>query len=142
MAKRFSKWVAPKIRHGKPTKWNWLVLYPEGLKLGKNTDIGAYTLIVARHGVEIGEDVQIGSHCAIYSYSTIDDKSGKVVLKKNSRIGTHSSVMPGVTVGENSIVGAHSFVNRDVPANAVFVGVPAKFICTVEDFYKNQKARK
>jgi acetyltransferase-like isoleucine patch superfamily enzyme len=124
--KRFNKWKMPNIEHGKPTKWNWLVLYPESLKLGAKTDIGAYTLLVAKHGIEIDEEVQIGSHCAIYSYSTIDDKQGKVTLKKNCRIGTHSSIMPGVTVGKNSIVGAHSFVTGDVPPNTTVAGVPAR----------------
>lgn len=124
--KRFKKWERPKIEHGKPTKWNWLVLYPEGLTLGIGTDIGAYTLLVAKHGIEIKDGVQIGSHCAIYSYSTIDDKAGKVVLKKNCRVGTHSSIMPGVTIGENSIVGAYSFVTSDVPPNMTVAGVPAK----------------
>lgn len=126
MEKRFTHWKKPVIKHGKPTKWNWLVLYPKGLKLGANTDIGAYTLLVAKHGIEIGDEVQIGSHCAIYSYSTIDDKKGKVTLKKNCRIGTHSSIMPGVTIGENAVVGAHSFVTTDVPAGTVVAGVPAK----------------
>ena len=70
--------------------------------------------------------VQVGSHCAIYSVSTIDDKSGPVILKKNARIGSHSTIMPGVTIGEDAIVGAHSFVNKDVPDGAVVVGVPAK----------------
>lgn len=126
--KRFKNWKAPKITHGKPTKYNWIVLYPEGLKLGKNSDIGAYTLIVAKHGVEIEEGVEIGSHCSLYSYSTIDDKIGKVVLKKNCKIGTHSSVMPGVTIGENTIVGAHSFVNKSLPPNVVAAGCPAKII--------------
>lgn len=126
--KRFKNWKAPKIIHGKPNKYNWLVLYPEGFKLGKNTDIGSYSLIVAKYGVEIGEDVQIGSHCAIYSFSTIDDKKGKVTLKRNCKLGTHSSVMPGVTIGENTIVGAHSFVNKSLPANVVAVGCPVKII--------------
>lgn len=126
--KRFKNWKAPKIKHGKPTKYNWLVLCPEGLKLGKNTDVGAYTLIAAHHGVEIEDDVQIGSHCSLYSYSTIDNKKGKIVLKKNCRIGTHSSVIPGVTIGENTIVGAHSFVNKSLPPNVVAAGVPAKIL--------------
>jgi len=51
-------------------------------------------------------------------------KEGKVILKKNCRIGSHSVIMPGVTVGENSIIGAFSFVNRDIPDNTVAVGVP------------------
>lgn len=122
----FKNWTKPVIEHGKPTKWNWLVLYPEGLTLGKDIDIGAFTLLVAKYGIEIEDEVQIGSHCSIYSYSTIDNKQGKVVLKKNCRIGTHSSIMPGVTVGENAIVGAHSFVTKDVPANITVAGAPAK----------------
>ena len=126
--KRFKNWKKPKIIHGQPTRYNWIVLYPEGLKLGKYTDIGAYTLIVAKYGVEIEEGVEIGSHCSIYSYSTIDDKIGRVVLKKNCKIGTHSSIMPGVTIGENTIVGAHSFVNKSLPSNVVAVGCPAKII--------------
>lgn len=125
---RFKAWQAPEIEHGKLTKYNWTVLYPEGLKLGKYTDIGAYTLIVAKHGVEIEEGVQIGSHCSLYSFSTIDDKVGKIILKKNCRIGTHSSVMPGVTVGENTIVGAHSFVNKNLPPNVVAAGVPIRIL--------------
>lgn len=123
---RFTTWEKPHIKHGKPTKWNWLVLYPENLTLGSHTDIGAYTLLMAKHGIKIEDEVQIGSHCAIYSYSTIDDTAGKVILKKNCRIGTHSSIMPGVTVGENAIVGAHSFVTKDVPPNTTVGGVPAK----------------
>lgn len=126
MSLRFKSWKKPVIKHGKPTKWNWLVLSPEGLKLGANTDIGAYTLLVAKHGILIEDEVQIGSHCSLYSYSTIDDRAGKIVLKKNCRIGTHSTIMPGVTVGENAIVGAHSFVNKNVPPNTVVAGVPAK----------------
>ena len=76
----------------------------------------------------IEDDVQIGSHCSIYSISTIDGKQGKVTLKKNCKIGSHSVVMPGVTIGENAIVGACSFVNKDIPPNVVAFGVPAKVI--------------
>ena len=123
---RFKKWRKPVPKHGVPTKWHWLALYPEKLALGKRTDIGAYTLLVAKYGIKIEDGVQIGAHCAVYSYSTIDGKAGKVTLKKNCRIGTHSSIMPGVTVGENATVGAHSFVTKDVPPNTTVAGVPAK----------------
>ena len=123
---RFEKWEYPEIEDGKLTKWNWVVQHSSGLKMGKKTDIGAFTYINAKNGVELGDDVQIGSHCAIYSESTIDDKSGPVVIKKNARIGSHSVVMPGVTIGENAVVGAFSFVNSDVPDNATVFGVPAR----------------
>lgn len=119
-------WKYPKIEEGKPTKYNWVVQNKKNLKLGYKTDIGAFTYINAKNSVVIEDLVQIGSHCSIYSCSTIDGKEGKVTLKKNCKIGTHSVVMPGVTVGENSIIGAFSFVKNDVPANVIAFGVPAK----------------
>ena len=120
-------WKKPEILHGKLTKYNYIVHYPENLKLGKYFDIGTFTYINSKFSVEIGDNVQIGSHCSIYSNSTIDDKSGPVALKKNCRIGTHSTVMPNVTIGENSIVAAYSFVNCDIPNNELWAGAPVKF---------------
>jgi len=126
MNERFKDWKYPEFNEKGMTKWNWMCQYRENLKLGKNTDIGAFTYINARYGVEIQEDVQIGSHCSIYSWSTIDDKKGRVTIKKNAKIGSHSVIMTGVTVGENAVVAAFSFVNKDVPDNAIVFGVPAK----------------
>ncbi len=80
MVKRFKDWKAPVIKHGEFTKWFWLVWHPENLVLGRETDIGAFTYINALYGVEIGDKVEIASHCSIYSISTIDGKTGKVVL--------------------------------------------------------------
>jgi len=123
---RFEKWEYPIIEDGKPTKYNWIVQHSENLKLGYMTDIGAFTYINAKYGVTIEDYVQIGSHCSIYSLSTIDIKSGPITLKKNCRIGTHSTVMPRVTIGENAIVGAYSFVNCNIPPNVIVFGIPAK----------------
>lgn len=126
MSKRFKDWKYPEFDKKGLTKWNWMCQHREGLKLGKNADIGAFTYINARYGVEIQKNVQIGSHCSIYSHSTIDNKKGKVTIKRNARIGSHSVLMPGVTIGENSIVGTFSFVNTSIPDNVIAVGVPAK----------------
>jgi acetyltransferase-like isoleucine patch superfamily enzyme len=125
---RFKNWNYPEIEEGKLTEYNWLVQHKDKLKLGHKTDIGAFTYINAKNGVIIEDYVQIGSHCSIYSESTIGNKEGEVILKRNCRIGSHSVVMPGVTIGKNSIVGAFSFVNEDIPDNIVAVGVPAKVI--------------
>jgi acetyltransferase-like isoleucine patch superfamily enzyme len=124
---KVAKWKKPTIRHGKMTKYNYLVQYPKKLKMGKNFDIGEFTYINSHYGVEVGDNVQVGSHCAIYSHSTIDNKKGPVILKKNCKIGTHSTIMPNVTVGENSIVAAYSFVNKNIPENQLWAGIPAKF---------------
>lgn len=118
----------PKIEEGKLTKYNWMVQNKDKLKLGKYTDIGAFTYINAKNGVIIEEEVQIGSHCSIYSVSTIDNKNGKVILRKNCRIGSHSIIMPGITIGKNSVVGAFSFVNKNIPPNTIALGIPVKII--------------
>jgi len=133
MNKRFKNWKYPEFDERGMTKWNWICQHHKKLKLGKYVDIGAFTYINAKNGVEMGENVQIGSHCSIYSISTIDNKEGKVVIKKNAKIGSHSVVMPGVTVGENSIIGAFSFVNKDIPDNVVAFGTPAKVVKRISD---------
>lgn len=125
---RFKEWKKPTIKEGELTKYNWMVQHKENLELGRNTDIGAFTYINAKNGVVIEDDVQIGSHCSIYSVSTIDDKEGRVMLKKGCKIGSHSVIMPRVTVEEGAIVGAFSFVNKDVPRGVTAVGVPVKIV--------------
>lgn len=132
MENRFDDWQYPEIKEGAPTKYNWVVQNLDGLKLGYGTDIGAFTYINAKYGVNIEDFVQIGSHCSIYSVSTIDEKQGAIVLKKNCRIGSHSVVMPGVSIGENSVIGAFSFVNQDIPDNVRAYGVPAKVAGSVD----------
>ena len=128
MEKRFENWSCPVVEEGKLTKYNWMVQHKENLKLGYRTDIGAFTYINAKFGVTIEDEVQIGSHTSIYSVSTIDEKSGPVTLKRNCKIGSHTVIMPNVTVGENAIVGVHSLVNSDIPPNTIAYGIPAKVV--------------
>jgi acetyltransferase-like isoleucine patch superfamily enzyme len=128
---RFRDWSPPEIVDGVPTKYLWVVSHTNGFKLGYKTDIGAFSYINALNGVKIGDFVQIGSHCSIYSVSTIDNKKGEVLLKKGCRIGSHSVIMPGVTIGEGSIIGAFSFVNTDIPEGVLAYGVPAKIMRTL-----------
>lgn len=123
-----NEWKKPEILHGKMTKYNYIVQYPEKLILGKNFDIGEFVYINSKFYVEIQDNVQIGSHSSIYSHSTIDNKKGKITLKENCKIGTHSTIMPGVTIGENSVIGAYSFVTKNIPDNELWYGIPAKFV--------------
>ncbi len=110
-----------------------MVQHVNNLKMGKMVDVGAFTYINAKHGVVIGDNVQIGSHCSIYSVSTIDGKQGPVVLEENCRLGSHSVVMPNVRIGRNAIIGAFSFVNRDIPDNVIAHGVPASVVKKVQE---------
>lgn len=116
-----NKWKQPEIEHLVPTKWNWIVSYPENLKMGRRVDIGCFTYIQAQAGVVIEDDVQIGSHCSIYSVSTINGKNGWVILKKGCRIGSHVIIMPGVVIGEEAVVGARAYIDKDVPAHSKLI---------------------
>ncbi|MBW1726284.1 MAG: acyltransferase [Deltaproteobacteria bacterium] len=125
---RFKDWKPPEFDERGFTKWNWWCQHHQNLKLGIKTDIGAFTYMNAKFGIEIGDYVQVASHCAIYSYSTIDNKKGKVIIKENAKIGSHCVIFPGITIGKNAIIGAGAVVTKDVPDNAVAIGIPAKVV--------------
>ena len=95
---RFKEWKRPKFKHitGSlyKTKYDWAVTCPENFILGKNTDIGIYTYINARYGVIIEPDVQIGSHCSIYSDDTERNISGTIIIRKGILIGSHATILP------------------------------------------------
>lgn len=59
---------------------------------------------------------------------------GKIDIKDNCFIGTRSIILPGVTIGPNSIVGACSLVRKDVEPNSVYAGIPARRICSLEEY--------
>ena len=50
------------------------------------------------------------------------------MIGRNARVGSHSVIMPGVTIGANTVVGAMSFVNRDLPANVLAYGFPVRIV--------------
>ena len=110
------------------TKWGWMVQHREHFVCGANVDIGAFTYINARYWVFLEDDVQIGSHCSIYSHSTIDNKKGEVNIEHGACVGAHSVIMPGVRIGAGAIVAACSFVNKDIPPGGLWGGVPARQI--------------
>lgn len=125
---RFTDWQKPEFDQNNMTKWGWMCQHHDKLEIGKNSDIGAFSYINAKNGVVIGEDVQIGSHCSVYSQNTIDNTAGKVVIEKGAKIGSHSVILPNITVGEGAVVGAFSLIKKDVPAGEVYGGVPARKI--------------
>ena len=81
---RFKGWKMPQPEHNQLTEWNWMVQWPENLVLEEGCDIGAFTYINAKNGVKLSKESQVGSHCSIYSVSTIDGRSGAVVLEESA----------------------------------------------------------
>jgi len=114
-------WVIPKIEHLKPTIYGWVVSYPDNLELGKYSDIGFGCYIQAECCVKIGRYTQIGAYTAIYSASSINGLYAPVEIGENVKIGAHSLVMPGVKIGDGAIVGAYSYVDKDIGENQVYI---------------------
>lgn len=86
-------------------------------------------------GIELEDNVLIGPEVKILSVNhPLDPKNRRgvilksVKIRRNAWIGAGVTVCPGVTIGENSVIGAGSVVTKDVPSNTVYAGVPAKFI--------------
>ena len=69
------------------------------------------------------------------------DKMQRIRVGNNCFIGSSSIIMGGVAIGENCIIGAGSIVSKSVPPNSVVAGVPAKIICSIEDYYKKNNER-
>jgi acetyltransferase-like isoleucine patch superfamily enzyme len=103
--------------------------------IGKNTRINSHTQIRNLEGeVLIGESVLIGQFVSIiaHSYNLNNKNIGKnnmyssnVTIGDNSWIGAYTMILPGVKIGENCVVGAFSLVNKDIPDNEIWFGIPA-----------------
>lgn len=63
------------------------------------------------------------------------DRMGAIVVGDNVFIGWNTIVMPGVKIGSNVVIGAGSIISKDIPDNTVVAGIPAKTICSIEDYY-------
>lgn len=114
-----------------------------GVKIGKNCFIGTRHFGSEPYLISIGDNVGIpegvffhthgGARAARRIYPDFD-VFGKIVVKDWAYIGSGSHIMPGVTIGKNSMVAACSAVVKSVPDNEVWGGVPARKICSVDDY--------
>jgi len=115
-----------------------------GTKIGRNVyiDKGVFIegwrpyLVTIKDNVEIGPKVTIVAIDSSYnavSRGDIPILYGGVTIERNAYIGARAIILPGVTVGEYSIVAAGAVVTNDVPPRTVVAGVPAKVIKTVEE---------
>jgi acetyltransferase-like isoleucine patch superfamily enzyme len=128
---------------GDNTKIGAFVEIQKGVKIGKNCKISSHTFIC--EGVTIEDNVFVG-----HNVSFINDKLPRAtaadgslqteadwnvvptLVKKGASIGTSSTILCGVTIGENAIVGAGSVVTKDIPPNTIVAGVPARVRRAIE----------
>lgn len=111
------------------------------VRVGEHTWVGPMTLLDGTGGLTIGEYCSVSAGVQIYTHDTIKWAltGGKakyeyapVTIGNCCHIGALAVVVKGVTVGDHCVVGAHSFVNRDVPPYTVVAGVPARPIARIE----------
>lgn len=128
--------------------WQFAVILA-GAKIGQNCNLCAHTLIEA--DVILGDNVTIKSGVYIWNGTRIENnvfigpnatftndsmprskqypsEYKGILIKNGSSIGANATLLPGITIGENSMVGAGAVVTKDVPDNAVVVGNPAKIV--------------
>jgi acetyltransferase-like isoleucine patch superfamily enzyme len=152
--------IAPTVKLGRDVKLSKFInLY--GCEIGDETKIGAFVEIqknarVGQHckisshtficeGVTIEDNVFVGHNVAFIndSYPRATTEGGqlqsesdwqveKTLVKKGASIGSGSTILANITIGENALVGAGSVVTKDVPANAIVAGNPARFVRYIE----------
>jgi len=128
--------------------WQYSVVIA-GAKIGSNCNICAHTLVEG--DVVIGNNVTVKSGVYLWDGTRIEDDVfigpnatftndpmprskvypetfNGILVQKGASIGANSTILPGITIGPNAMVGAGSVVTKDVPAGAVVVGNPAKII--------------
>ena len=118
-------------------------------EIGSNVSIGTHSVI--EHHIRIGNNVRIHSLVFVPEFTVIEDGAwlgpnvivtnakyplakdvketlAGPIIKKGAKIGANSTILPGLVIGVNSLVGAGSVVTKDVPDNAVVAGNPARLI--------------
>lgn len=126
-----------------------------GVKIGKNVlfRYPEHTLIdMTRPSlIEMGDNLDINDNFTVLThdfgtyvfrnlYHDFVNSSGKVKIGNNIYFGRDVTILKGVTIGDNCIIGLGSVVSRDIPANSVAVGYPAKVVCSIEEYYKKRKS--
>lgn len=130
---------------GKKIPDNFMFLTPIHIDFGRNIIIGSNVFInfncsfLDRGTITIGDNVLIGSNCNIFTTNhPIEPKNRKstiskaITIKNDVWIGGNVTILPGITINANSIVGAGSVVTKDVPENVIVAGNPAKIIKNIK----------
>jgi acetyltransferase-like isoleucine patch superfamily enzyme len=115
-------------------------IFNSNVKIGNNVRIGSNLILACINSVVIEDDVLMADRVfisdTIHAYSDVNnpvltqplESKGKILIKSGSFIGVNAVILPGVSIGKHSVVGASSVVTKSVPDYTVVAGVPAKII--------------
>lgn len=137
---------------GKPVDPSFRVFPPFYTDFGKNITVGKNVFINAcchfqdQGGITLGDNCLVGHNVVFatlnHGFAPEERQSmlpAPIVVGRNVWIGSNSTILQGVTIGDNSIIGAGSVVTKDVPANAIVAGVPARFIRSISPEEEKQQ---
>lgn len=119
-----------------------------GVKIGNNCFIATRGWSSEPYLIEIGDNVQLTAGVKIHTHGGGNivrrdyphfDVFGKVKIGDWSYIGTNAQIMPGVTIGNRSLVAAGAIVTKSIPDGVVVGGNPARYICTIEEYIRNNE---
>ncbi len=123
--------VADTVRVFTPVNIN----YGPGVRFGAGSFLNFGCTLLSIGGITIGDGAFIGPHCVLATEYHPENPETRhalltkpIVIGRNAWLGADVKVLAGVTIGENAIVAAGSVVTKDVPANMVVAGTPAKVI--------------
>ncbi len=116
-----------------------------GVRVGKDVSFGLESTvdIFFPELIEVGDNSIIGYNSVILTHEFLVNelRIGRVRIGKNVTVGANCTILPGVSIGDNSIIAAHSLVNSDIPPNVIAGGVPARIIRVLDDKNENQKRK-
>ena len=137
---------------GKPVDPSFRVFPPFYTDFGKNITVGKNVFINAccpfqdQGGIPLGDNCLVGHNVVFatlnHGFAPEERQSmlpAPIVVGRNVWIGSNSTILQGVTIGDNSIIAAGSVVTKDVPANAIVAGVPARFIRSISPEKEKQQ---
>lgn len=137
---------------GKPVDPSFRVFPPFYTDFGKNITVGKNVFINAcchfqdQGGITLGDNCLVGHNVVFatlnHGFAPEERQSmlpAPIVMGRNVWIGSNSTILQGVTIGDNSIIAAGSVVTKDVPANAIVAGVPARFIRSISPEEEKQQ---
>lgn len=138
MRERLSEIIDSKIDKSSTVFVPFYTNFGKHIKLGKNIFINHACTFLDLGGITIEDDVQIGPKVNLITENHPVDPSKRkhldlksILINQNAWVGAGATILPGVTIGANAIVAAGAVVNKDVPANTMVGGIPAKILRTI-----------
>ncbi|MDE6274401.1 MAG: sugar O-acetyltransferase [Clostridiales bacterium] len=140
LRKLFSELIGKEVGEGFGLFPPFYTDYGQNITVGKNVFINSGCCFQDQGGIKIGDNVLIGQQVVLATLNhdlppkeRANMSPAPIKIGNDVWIGAHATVLPGVTVGDGAVIAAGAVVTKDVPANTVVGGVPAKIIKTIEE---------